>query len=429
MGAGTVVPLSLLRKVFADTRPLKVKEFRRLWTAYVVANIGQMMTSVAVALEMWNLTHSSLAVGFIGVCQFVPLVILGLYGGALSDVLDRRLVGLWASVGLMVSSALLLTHGLLGIHSTTWLYAVVAMQSCCFALGNPARQAMIPRLIGKELLPAANALSMVSFNTGMTIGPLIGATVIATTGHVWSVYAIDVIAFSGVVYATFRLPSMPPMQENQERRAGLASVIEGLRFLKGRRNLQMSLLIDIIAMVLGMPRALFPAIASNWYHAGANEVRISALVGILTAAPAAGAILAGLLSGPLQRIHAHGRAVAISVVAWGLAIAGFGLTRNLVIAVVLLALAGAADTVSAVFRSTMMQSAAPDEFRGRLQGVFTVVVAGGPRLGDLEAGYVATAVSLPFSVVSGGLGCVVLAVLLVLRSREFWAYDARHPVP
>lgn len=422
--------MSAPRRLFADTRPLKVAAFRRLWTAYVVANVGQMMTSVAVALEIWNLTRSSLAVGLVGVCQFVPLVLLGLYGGALSDALDRRFLGLWASVGLMLASAFLLLHGLSGSKSTMWIYGAVVLQSCCFALGNPARQAMIPRLIGRELLPAANALSMVSFNTGMTVGPLIGAAVIASTGHVWSVYAIDVVAFSGVVYAMSRLPAMPPLEENQQRRTlGLAGVFDGLRFLSGKRNLQVSLLIDVIAMVLGMPRALFPAIAADWYHAGTNEARISALVGILTAAPAVGAIVAGLLSGPLQRIHAHGRAVTISVLIWGAAIAAFGFTRSLPIAVTMLAVAGAADTVSAVFRSTMLQAATPDEYRGRLQGVFTVVVAGGPRLGDLEAGAVATAVSLPFSVISGGVGCVVLAVALVAWRRSFWTYDARSPVP
>ena len=422
--------MSAARRLFADTRPLKVPAFRRLWTAYVVANVGQMMTSVAVALEIWNLTRSSLAVGLVGVCQFVPLVLLGLYGGALSDVLDRRLLGLWASVGLMLASALLLLHGLSGSKSTAWIYGAVVLQSCCFALGNPARQAMIPRLIGRELLPAANALSMVSFNTGMTVGPLIGAAVIASTGHTWSVYAIDVLAFSGVVYAMSRLPAMPPLGENQQRRTlGIAGVFDGLRFLAGKQNLQVSLLIDIIAMVLGMPRALFPAIAANWYGAGTDEARISALVGILTAAPAVGAIVAGLLSGPLQRIHAHGRAVTISVLVWGSAIAAFGFTRSLPIAVLMLAIAGAADTVSAVFRSTMLQAATPDEFRGRLQGVFTVVVAGGPRLGDLEAGAVATAISLSFSVISGGLGCVVLAVCLVAWRRGFWTYDARTPVP
>lgn len=418
------------RRLFADIRPLKVAAFRRLWTAYVVANVGQMMTSVAVALEIWNLTKSSLAVGLVGICQFVPLVLLGLYGGALSDALDRRRLGLWASVGLMIASMLLLWHGLAGSKSTTWIYAVVVLQSCCFALGNPARQAMIPRLIGRELLPSANALSMVSFNTGMTLGPLIGAAVIASTGHVWSVYAIDVVAFSGVVYAMWRLPSMPPAQSSQQGRVlGLSGVFDGLRFLGGKRNLQASLLIDVIAMVLGMPRALFPAIAADWYGAGTDEARISTLVGILTAAPAVGAVIAGLLSGPLQRVHAHGRAVTVSVLVWGGAIAAFGFTRSLPIAVTMLAIAGAADTVSAVFRSTMLQAATPDEYRGRLQGVFTVVVAGGPRLGDLEAGAVATAVSLPFSVISGGLGCVVLAIALVAWRRSFWTYDARAPIP
>lgn len=416
-------------KLFADTRPLRVPEFRRLWSAWSIANIGQQMTSVAVALQVWHLTHSPLALGLIGVCQFVPLVLLGLYGGALSDAHDRRKVGLLASMGLMVCSSTLLAQAVLDVRRVLVLYVVVALQSASFALGNPARQAMIPRLIGRDLLPAANALGMVSFNAGMTVGPLIAGALLATTDQVSLVYAADVIAFTAVLYATWRLPAMPPMSRTANGRVGMASIIEGLSFLKGRVNLQASLLIDVIAMVLGMPRALFPAIAEDWYAHGANDARVSALVGMLTAAPAVGAIAAGLLSGPLQRVHRHGRAVAVSVAVWGLAIAGFGWVRWLPAALILLAVAGAADTVSAVFRSTMLQSAAPDEFRGRLQGVFTVVVAGGPRLGDLEAGAVATAVGLGFSVVSGGLGCVLLATALVLWRRSFWTYDARSPVP
>ena len=421
-----------MRSLLADTRPLKVPAFRRLWSAWSVANIGQQMTSVAVALQVWEWTHSPLAVGAIGVCQFVPLLLLGLYGGALSDAHDRRKVGLLASIGLMVCSSVLAFQAFSGLRQVAVVYTVVALQSACFALGNPARQAMIPRLIGKDLLPAANALGMVSFNTGMTIGPLIAGAVVAATGKVGAVYALDVVAFTSVVWATAKLPPMPPIADgnsSQPKRAGLASIMEGLSFLRGRHNLQASLLIDVIAMVLGMPRALFPAIAAIWYHADASQAKVSALVGAFTAAIAVGAVLAGLFSGPLQRIHLHGKAITIAVVVWGLAIVGFGVSRWLPTALFCLALAGAADTVSAVFRSTMLQSAAPDEYRGRLQGVFTVVVAGGPRLGDLEAGAVASAFGLATSVVSGGLGCVALALALVAWRRGFWRYDSRTPAP
>jgi MFS family permease len=421
-----------MRSLLADTRPLRIPEFRRLWTAWAVANVGQQMTSVAVSLQVWYFTHSPLAVGAIGVCQFVPLVLLGLYGGALSDAHDRRRVGLLASVGLMACSAVLLAQAVAGNNRTAILYAVVAAQSACFALGNPARQAMIPRLIGRDLLPAANALGMVSFNTGMTVGPLIAGALVAATNNVAFVYAADVLAFTTVLYATVKLPAMPPLPAadgSAPRRAGIGSILEGLSFLKGRTNLQVSLLIDIIAMVLGMPRALFPAIADMWFNAGGSQARVSALVGLFTAAIAVGAVAAGLFSGPLQRVHRHGRAITIAVLAWGAAIAFFGVSRSLQLSLVCLAIAGAADTVSAVFRSTMLQSAAPDEYRGRLQGVFTVVVAGGPRLGDLEAGAVATAFGLVASVVSGGLGCVVLAAALVAWRRGFWHYDSRDPQP
>lgn len=420
-----------MRALLADTRPLRVPDFRRLWTAWAVANVGQQMTSVAVSLQVWYLTHSPLALGAVGVCQFVPLVLLGLYGGALSDAHDRRRIGLLASLGLMGCSVVLLMQALANLQQTTLLFAVVALQSASFAIGNPARQAMIPRLIGRDLLPAANALGMVSFNTGMTVGPLIAGALIAATDNIALVYAVDIIAFTTVLYATFKLPAMPPLTDGgvAPKRAGLGSIVEGLSFLKGRTNLQVSLLIDVIAMVLGMPRALFPAIADTWFNAGGSQARVSALVGMFTAAIAIGAVLAGLLSGPLQRVHRHGRAVTLAVVAWGLAIAVFGVSRSLVLSLVCLAAAGAADTVSAVFRSTMLQSAAPDEYRGRLQGVFTVVVAGGPRLGDLEAGAVAAAFGLLASVLSGGVGCVVLAALLVVWRRGFWHYDSRNPTP
>jgi len=420
-----------VRSLLADTRPLRVPEFRRLWTAWAVANVGQQMTSVAVSLQVWYLTHSPLAVGTIGVCQFVPLLLLGLYGGALSDAHDRRRIGLIASLGLMACSVVLLVQALVSLNSTSVLFAVVALQSASFALGNPARQAMIPRLIGRDLLPAANALGMVSFNTGMTVGPLIAGALIAATDNIALVYAVDIVAFTTVLYATAKLPAMPPLNDSGDapKRAGLASIVEGLSFLKGRTNLQVSLLIDVIAMVLGMPRALFPAIADTWFNAGGSQERVGALVGVFTAAIAVGAVLAGLFSGKLQRVHRHGRAVTIAVLLWGASIAVFGFSRWLPLSLLCLAAAGAADTVSAVFRSTMLQSAAPDEYRGRLQGVFTVVVAGGPRLGDLEAGAVATAFGLLASVVSGGLGCVALAAALVLWRPGFWHYDARDPKP
>jgi MFS family permease len=418
------------RRVLADLRPLKVAPYRRLWTAWTVASLGQQMAAVAVAIQIYGITESSLSVGLVGLFQFVPLALLGLYGGALSDRFDRRIISMIAAIGLASCASVLLAQAVLDLRSVTVLYIVVAAQSSFFAIGNPARQAAIPRLIGIEQLPAANALSMLGFNFALTVGPLVGGGIIAATSQVAYVYALDVVAFFGVIYAVRRLPSLPPLRADGTAptgRVGLTSVVEGLKFLRGRRNLQMSFYLDIVAMVLGMPRALFPALAAAWY--ASDALAYSTIVGLLSAAPAIGSLLAGTLSGLLLRIHRHGLAVFIAVLVWGAAITGFGLVRSLPLAVLFLAVAGGADTVSAVFRSTILQTATPDEYRGRLQGVFTVVVAGGPRLGDVESGVVAEVWGEWFSVISGGIGCIILAVALVAFSPKFLKYDSRNPTP
>jgi MFS family permease len=414
-------------RLLADITPLRVSpDYRRLWLALSVSNVGQQMTAVAVGIQVYSITQSSFAVGLVGLFQLVPLVGFGLYGGALSDTHDRRLLGLITAFGLMACSAVLLAQALLDLRSVALLYAVVAVQSAFFAVGNPARGAIIPRLIGIELLPAANALGMLAFNVGFTLGPLLGGLLIATTGGVTVSYAVDLVAFTTVVYAMWRLRPIPPLGEATTR-AGWAAVKDGLVFLKGRQNLQMSFYVDIVAMVFGMPRALFPAIAVGLFP---DDPRMAATaVGLLAAAPAVGAVVSGVFSGPLGQVRRQGLAVVLSIVAWGLSIAVFGLVSALWLACLMLAVAGAADNVSAIFRSTILQAATPDEFRGRLQGIFTVVVAGGPRLGDVEAGTVAALFGETFSVVSGGIACVVLTGALVAAVPGFLKYDARHPTP
>jgi MFS family permease len=417
-------------RLFADLTPLRVSApYRRLWAALGISNIGQQMTSVAVGLQVYDMTHSSLMVGLVGAFQLVPLVGFGLYGGTLSDAYDRRVVGLITACGLWLCSVLFLTQSLLQVGSVALLYLIVAIQSAFFAVGNPARQAIIPRLVGRDLLPAANALGMVTWNIGFTLGPLFGGLLVAASGTVTTPYIVDVVAFSVVAWAMFRLPSLPPIVvEGAVRpRAGWSAVKEGFVFLKGKLNLQMTFYEDIVAMVFGMPRALFPAIAANWYGGSTREVAL--VLGLLSAAPAFGALISGVLSGPLGRVRMQGRWIVTAIVVWGAAIAAFGLVRSLPIALLFLAIAGAADNVSAVFRSTILQAATPDEYRGRLQGVFTVVVAGGPRLGDVEAGAVAAVFGEAVSVVSGGLICIALAMGLAAKFPGFLKYDGRHPVP
>ena len=419
-----------MARIFADLTPLRVSApYRRLWAGLGISNVGQQMTSVAVGLQVYDLTKSSFMVGLVGLFQLIPLIGFGLYGGTLSDAFDRRLVGLISALGLWGCSLLFMLQSALSINSVGVLFLVVAVQSAFFAVGNPARQAIIPRLVPKEMLPAANALSMITWNIGFTLGPLIGGLVIAAFGTVSAAYVIDVVAFAIVVWAMWRLPSLPPIliAGDVRPRAGWGAVKEGFVFLKGKRNLQMSFYEDIIAMVFGMPRALFPAIAAQWYGGSMREVAM--VLGFLAAAPAVGALLSSLFSGPLGAVRAQGRWVIISIVVWGSTIAAFGMVRWLPLALLFLVIAGAADNVSAIFRTTIMQAATPDEYRGRLQGIFTVVVAGGPRLGDVEAGAVAAVAGEAFAVISGGVVCVVLALGLGRAIPSFWKYDARHPIP
>lgn len=416
-----------MARLLADLTPLRVSaDYRRLWSAHSISNVGQQMTAVAVGIQVYALTGSSLAVGLVGLFQLVPLIGFGLYGGALSDTHDRRMIGLVTAAGLMACAAVLTAQAAAGLDSLALLYAVVAVQSGFFAVGNPARGAIIPRLVSAELLPSANALGMLAWNVGFTVGPLLAGGLIALTGSVTVAYAVDAVAFSTVVWAMWRLRPVPPEGEPSARR-GWSSVRDGLTFLRGKRNLQMSFYVDIAAMVFGMPRALFPALAAGLFPGDPRAAATA--VGLLSAAPAVGAVLSGVFSGSLRRVHRHGLAVVLSVLAWGLSIAVFGLVSSLWLACVLLAVAGAADNVSAIFRTTILQAATPDAYRGRLQGIFTVVVAGGPRLGDVESGVVAGIAGETFAVVSGGLACIAVTGALVARRPEFLRYDGRRPVP
>ena len=413
-----------------DLTPLRISPaYRRLWSGLAIANIGQQMTAVAVGIQVYDITRSSLMVGLVGLFQLVPLVGLGLYGGTLSDAFDRRKVGIVSAIGLWSASVLFLLQSLAGSPSVWLLYGIVALHSAFFAIGGPARGAIIPRLVPAQYLPAANALGNMTWNVGFTIGPIIGGVVIGATGTVASAYLIDVVGYLVAIWAMVRLPSLPPVRDDsgEPPSYGWKAVGDGLTFLRGRRNLQMSFYVDLIAMVFGMPRALFPAIAAQWY--GGSTSSIALTVGLLSAGVAAGALISGLLSGPVGRVRRQGRAIVVAVVIWGAAITVFGLVRWLPLAIVALMVAGAADNISAIFRATILQAATPDEFRGRLQGVFTVVVAGGPRLGDVEAGMVAAAAGEMVSVVTGGIACIVLAAGLARAIPSFWRYDAAHPTP
>lgn len=406
-------PASGERRLFADLTPLRTSpDFRRLWFGTSVTWVGQGMTALAISLQVYDITRSSFSVGLVGLCSLVPLVVFGLYGGAIADTVDRRKLGLVSSTGLAVLSAVLAVAAFAGFDQVWFLYAIVALQAVCVALSSPARSSMIPRLMPAEQLRAANALNSMTTTFGTLVGPSLGGLVVGLSGY-QSAYLIDAIAFSASLYAMWRLPAMPP-----ERAAGAdgdkrASVLDGLRFLGTRPNLRMTFFSDFCAMILAHPRALFPAIAVLWYGGDARTT------GLLVAAPAFGALLGGVLSGWQGRIHHHGQAILLSVAAWGTAIAAFGLTRNLWLGLCLLVVAGYSDTVSMIFRNTMLQVAAPDEMRGRLQGVFIVVVAGGPRLGDFLAGSAADLTSPAVAITDGGLACVLAIGLLGVHGKGF----------
>ncbi|MEI5100429.1 MFS transporter [Streptomyces sp. PmtG] len=414
--------------MLADLTPLRTSaDYRRLWVGNTVSWIGQAMTALAVSLQVYDITGSSFSVGLVGLCSLVPLVVFGLYGGAIADTVDRRKLGLYSAAGLCALSFVLAAAAFAGFHHVWFLYTVVALQATCGALNSPARTSMIPRLLPPEQLPAANALTSLTTTSGTTIGPMLGGVIVGLWGY-QAAYAIDTVMFTAALYAMWRLPSMRPGDGEGEGEGAAAdgkrrraSVADGLRFLATRPNLRMTFFTDLCAMVLAHPRALFPAVAVVWYGGDAKTA------GMLAAAPAVGALLGSVFSGWLGRVHRHGLAIALSVAAWGVAIAVFGITRDLWLGLFFLALAGAADTVSMVYRSTMLQAATPDALRGRLQGVFIVVVAGGPRLGDFLAGTVGDLASPRVAIVGGGLACVLAVGLLVTRWRAFLRYDARDP--
>ncbi|HET6909463.1 MAG TPA: MFS transporter [Mycobacteriales bacterium] len=409
------------RRWLADTTPLRENpNYRRWWLGYSVSFTGNQLTQFAIPVQVYFLTHSSLAVGLVGLIVIGPLITSGLFGGAIADAMDRRRLTLVTSTTMAGLSTLLMLQAALHLDQLWLLYLIAAASGSVGAIDSSGRGAILPKLVRRELIPSANALGQLGFNTGLSAGPLLGGLLIGTLGFAWA-YGLDALSFIAVLYVVWRLPAMPP--EGGGSRAGVASVLEGLRFLGPRKNLLMTFLVDINAMVFGMPRALFPAIGTTWFHGGA------ATVGLLAAAPSTGAFLGALTSGWAGRIRRQGFAVLVSVCVWGGSIAAFGLTRTLWLGLLLLAIAGGADMVSSIFRNTILQVATPDALRGRLQGVFIVVVTGGPRLGDFEAGSVANAFGLTASVISGGLACIAGVGLLAARYRSFAGYDAGDPVP
>ncbi|CAB4964709.1 unannotated protein [freshwater metagenome] len=413
------------RRLLADTRPLANPHFRRLWRANIITVIGAQLTVVAVPAQIYAMTGSSAYVGLTGVFGLVPLVVFGLWGGALADVFDRRTLLVITTVGLILTSLGFWLQAATGTEDVWLLLSLFAVQQAFFAVNQPTRSALLPRLLGPELLPAANSLNMTVMQAGGIAGPLVGGALIPLVGFSW-LYLIDTIALLATLGAVVRLPPLPVMGVTVT--PGIKAVIDGFRYLRTQPVLMMSFVVDIIAMVFGMPRALFPEMADVDFG-GPSEGGLA--FALLFAAIPAGAVVGGVLSGWVSRVERQGLAVIVAILVWGVAMICFGVAAMLapfapafflVVAVVMLAIGGAADMASAAFRTSMLQSAAADEVRGRLQGIFIVVVAGGPRVADVAHGATAAATGAAVAAAGGGVLVVVFTVLAALAVPAFVRY-------
>jgi MFS family permease len=394
--------------------------YRRLLAGGQLSMLGGAMTSFAVVLQIWDLTRSSLAVGLLGL-TFVPVLVVGLLGGAIADSVDRRRLALVTSALLMAVSAAFAAQAYAGRGQLWLLYALAMVQAVLQAIGAPARRTFMPRLVPPEQLTAAIALNTLSGRIAMLAGPALAGLIAAAWG-VRACYAIDTVSFLASLYATARLPAMRPAGSPAGQAAGhrsLGAAAEGLRFIGRQPLLVAAFLTDLDAMLLGLPVALFPAL--NAAHFGGSPRTL----GLLNAAVGVGGLVSAVLSGPAARVARQGRGMLAGTMIWGAAIACFGLTASLPLALLMLAVAGAADTLTVTFRAAMVQTVTPDEFRGRVSSVEYIIGTGGAPLGNVESGAVAALTTPVVSIVAGGLGCLVIAALVGLMFPAFSQYRNR----
>jgi MFS family permease len=421
--------------LLADTTPLRTPDFRRLWLSGVVTVIGANLTIFAVPVQLYALTQSSAYVGLAGVFALVPLIVFGLWGGAWADAMDRRILLIIASCGLAVASLLLWAQAALALNNVWIVLCLLSVQQAFFAINSPTRSAAIPRMLPGDQLPAANSLNMTVMQFGAIVGPLL-AGVLLRWIDLSTLYLVDAITCCAPIWATVRLSPMPATETSnagESSRWGFGAVFDGFRYLAGNTVVLMSFVVDLIAMIFGMPRALFPQIAHESFG---GPVEGGTTMALLAAAISVGAVAGGVFSGWLPRIRRQGLVVVAAIVVWGLAMVGFGLfsgvadgRTGLVLwaALAFLAVGGAADMVSAAFRSTILQQAASDDVRGRLQGVFIVVVAGGPRLADATHGAAAAVVGTTIAAAGGGVLVVVGVLIAVLVVPAFVRYRVVAP--
>jgi MFS family permease len=409
---------SAMPRMLLDIEPLRVyPEFRRVWIGYAAAAIGSQMSVVAIALEVYRITGSNLDVGLISLIQLVPAIFGSLVGGSFADAMDRRkllvitgtLMALF-SIGLALNADR--TH-----PSLVVVYLLAGINAGFQGVNSPALTAVLISIVNRDMMVKANALRQLSAQVASVLGPTLAGVLLPFGIHFvfWANAATFMIAIAAVLTAG----SHPPT--GGATRFGWTSIVEGLAFLKGRQAIQGCFIADLSAMVLGMPTSLFPALALHHFHGGDD------LLGILYAAPGFGALVASMVSGWTSRVRRPGRAVVIAITIWGLGIAGFGLIAWFPGAVILLAMAGGADVISAVFRSTILQTQTPDRLRGRLSALQQAVVTSGPRLGNGEAGIVAALTNTEISVVSGGIGCLIGIAIVAKTMPKFVHYDLNGP--
>jgi MFS family permease len=373
-----------------------------------------MLTYVALPYQVYQLTHSSFAVGLLGVVELVPLLLTAFVGGALADAVDRRRMVIATDVALAGGSGMLALLALAERPPVAALYVVAGFMSGMNGLQRPSLDALLPRLVSKEEIPAAAALGGVRGSVGMIAGPALAGILLATLGLSWT-YAIDALSYGFALCCFVLIRAVPPAQGAE--RPSLAGILDGFRYAGSRQELIGTYVVDFVAMVFGMPLALFPAIAERL---GGTRA-----LGMLYAAPAVGALVASLTSRWTPRVHRHGFAVMLAATVWGVAIVLFGFCDALRPSLFFLALAGGADMVSGIFRMTMWNQTIPDALRGRLAGIEMVSYMSGPLLGHAEAGAVAALFGVRASVISGGVLCVIGVLACGLLLPRFVRYDAR----
>ncbi|APU23728.1 MFS transporter [Actinoalloteichus sp. GBA129-24] len=414
-------PRGRLGRLMLDTEPLRVAPFRRLWTSTVVTSVGAQFAAVAVPKQIFDITGSSGWVGLTGLFGLVPLLVFGLWGGAIADSVDRRKLMIVTNLGIATTALLLWAAAAVNTDSVWTVLLLYALQQSFFAVNMPARTASVARLVSTAQLPAAQALTATVAQLGAVVGPLLAGILLPFVG-LSTLYLVDALSLLVALAAVWRLPAMPP-SASAPRRAGLRSVIDGVRYMRVHTVLVAVLVLDVIAMVFGLPRALFPEMAERTFG---DPPGGGAALGLLYAALPLGAFLFGLFSGWVTRIRRQGAGLVIAGLCWGLAVIGFGLADSLWLAVLFLALGGAADLVGTIYRGAMLQTVATDDMRGRTQGVFLVVVAGGPRLADVLHGTAGASVGTAAATAGGGVLVVVLTIVGALLLPAVWRY--RPPV-